>query len=134
MIVMAIHPACDCPGGAGHARIFTGWRVPSGARLPEGCAGWSAADVAGHVIGDLRATEAMAAGRYEEIEAGDPGSAAGDDPLAAWRVARADMMAALDPAALAPNAPRPGTPTISPGCLAIFGRPRDPAKFLEVRP
>jgi Mycothiol maleylpyruvate isomerase N-terminal domain len=52
---------------------------------PSPCAGWSAADVAGHVIGDLRATEAMARGRYEDTGASDPGSAAGDDPLAAWR-------------------------------------------------
>jgi uncharacterized protein (TIGR03086 family) len=71
------------------------------------CAGWSAADVAGHVIGDLRATEAMACGRDVEYEADDPGSAAGDDPLAAWRVARADMMAALDHAALARLVPGP---------------------------
>jgi uncharacterized protein (TIGR03083 family) len=68
---------------------------------PSPCAGWSAADVAGHVIGDLQATEAIARGRYTESEADAPGRAAGDDPLAAWRVARADMMAALDPAALA---------------------------------
>jgi hypothetical protein len=59
------------------------------------------------VIGDLRATEAMARGRYAETEAGDPGSGAGDDPLAAWRVARADMMAALGPAALARLVPGP---------------------------
>jgi Mycothiol maleylpyruvate isomerase N-terminal domain len=39
---------------------------------PSPCAGWSAADVAGHVIGGLRATEAMARGRYAESEAGDP--------------------------------------------------------------
>ncbi len=67
---------------------------------PSPCAGWRAADVAGHVIGDLRAVEAYAAGRDEEDSAADPRSAAGDDPLAAWRAARADMMAALDPAAL----------------------------------
>jgi uncharacterized protein (TIGR03086 family) len=74
------------------------------------CAGWSAADVAGHVIGDLRGTEAMARGRDVQYEAGDPGSAAGDDPLAAWRVARADLMAALDPAALARLVPGPWGP------------------------
>lgn len=49
----------------------------------------------------------MARGRYPESEADDPGSAAGDDPLAAWRVARADMMAPLDPAALARRVPGP---------------------------
>jgi len=70
----------------------------------------SAADVAGHVIGDLRATEALARGRDEENEAKDPASAAGDDPLAAWRVARAGMMAAMDPAALARIVPGPWGP------------------------
>lgn len=74
---------------------------------PSPCAGWSAADVAGHVIGDLRATEAMARGRHEETGPGDPGSAAGADPLAAWRVARGEMMAALDPSALARLVPGP---------------------------
>ena len=74
---------------------------------PSPCAGWSAADVAGHVIGALRETEALAHGRYTDGEADDPGSAAGDDPLAAWRVARADMMAALDAAALARLVPGP---------------------------
>jgi uncharacterized protein (TIGR03086 family) len=79
---------------------------------PSPCAGWSAADVAGHVIGDLRAVEAYATGRDEEGwdeegSAADPRSAAGDDPLVAWRVARADMMAALDPAALGRPVPLP---------------------------
>ena len=74
---------------------------------PSPCAGWSAADVAGHVIGDLRETEALARGRFTGTRADDPGSAAGDDPLAAWRAARADMMAALDPVALARLVPGP---------------------------
>jgi uncharacterized protein (TIGR03086 family) len=47
------------------------------------------------------------AGRYEDTGASDLGSAADDDPLAAWRVARADMMAALDSAALARLVPGP---------------------------
>jgi uncharacterized protein (TIGR03086 family) len=42
-----------------------------------------------------------------EPGADDPGSAVGDDPLAAWRAARADMMGALDPAALARLVPGP---------------------------
>lgn len=76
------------------------------ARSP--CAGWSAADVAGHVIGGLRETEKLARGRYEENEEPEhPGSAIGDDPLAAWRMARADMMAALDPSAQARLVPGP---------------------------
>lgn len=81
--------------------------APGRWNAPSPCAGWSAADVAGHVIGDLRETEAMARGRDTESEADDPGSAAGDDPLAAWRVARIDMMAALDSAALARLVPGP---------------------------
>ena len=67
---------------------------------PSPCDGWNAADVVRHVIGDLRGIEAYATGRPLETAA-DPRSAAGDDPLAAWRAARADMMAALDGAALA---------------------------------
>jgi uncharacterized protein (TIGR03086 family) len=74
---------------------------------PSPCAGWCAADVAGHVIGDLRAIEAYATGRDENGAAPDPRSAAGEDPLAAWRAARADMMAVLDPVALARPVPLP---------------------------
>jgi uncharacterized protein (TIGR03086 family) len=75
---------------------------------PSPCAGWSAADVAGHVVGDLREVEAYATRRDTGDRADDdPGSAVGDDPLAAWRAARADMMAALDPAALARLVPLP---------------------------
>jgi uncharacterized protein (TIGR03083 family) len=109
--------------------------APSRWTAPSPCAGWSAADVAGHVIGDLRATEAMTHGRYTENEADDPGSAAGDDPLAARRAARADMMAALDQAALARFAPLARlSGLVGPECavpedaddltrlLAIFGR------------
>jgi uncharacterized protein (TIGR03086 family) len=78
---------------------------------PSPCASWSAADVAGHVIGGLRKTEALARGRYEENERAEhPGSAIGDDPLAAWRLARADMMAALEPSALARLVPGPWGP------------------------
>ena len=63
------------------------------------------------MIGGLRETEALARGRYEETQAAEhPGSAIGDDPLAAWRLARADMMAALDPPALARLVPGPWGP------------------------
>ena len=82
--------------------------VPPGHwNAPSPCAGWSALDVAGHAIGNLRATEAMARGRYVEYGPENPGSAAGHDPLAAWRAARADLMAALGPAALARLLPGP---------------------------
>ena len=67
--------------------------------------------VTDHVTGDVgggptrrivqRATKAMACGLDAEYGAASPGSVDGDDPLAAWRVAPADLMAALDPAALA---------------------------------
>jgi len=74
---------------------------------PSPCEGWSAVDVAGHVIGRLRAVEAFATGSQEAPEAAAPGSAAGDDPLAAWRSAREDMMAVLEPRALARRVPLP---------------------------
>jgi uncharacterized protein (TIGR03086 family) len=74
---------------------------------PSPCAAWSAADVVGHVIGGLRETEALARGRDTESEPAQLGFAAVDDPLAAWRAARADMMAALDPPALAQLVPGP---------------------------
>lgn len=80
---------------------------------PSPCAGWQAVDVAGHVINDLRAVQAYATRRDETASSPDPRSAAGDDPLAAWRAARADMMAALDPAALARPVPQPWGETIS---------------------
>ena len=100
----------------GFVRALHGFEAVLGAvargywSAPSPCASWSAADVAGHVIGDLRATEAMAHGRDVEYEAADPGSAAGSDLVAAWRVARADLMAALDPAALARLVPGPWGP------------------------
>jgi uncharacterized protein (TIGR03086 family) len=74
---------------------------------PSPCEGWCAVDVAGHVIGELRAVEAYATGHDEIDSPADPRPAAGDDPVAAWRAARADMMAALDPAALARPVPLP---------------------------
>jgi uncharacterized protein (TIGR03086 family) len=74
---------------------------------PSPCEGWCAVDVAGHVIGELRAVEAYATGHDEIDSPADPGPAAGDDPVAAWRAARADMMAALDAAALARPVPLP---------------------------
>jgi uncharacterized protein (TIGR03086 family) len=82
--------------------------VPPGRwAAPSPCEGWCAADVAGHVIGALRAIQARAAGRAVPEAAALPRSAAGDDPLVAWRAARADMMAVLGPAALARPVPLP---------------------------
>ncbi len=74
---------------------------------PSPCEGWCAADVAGHVTGALRAIEARATGRQDADGGADPGSAAGAGPLAAWRAARADMMAVLEPAALSRPVPLP---------------------------
>ena len=74
---------------------------------PSPCDGWNASDVVGHVIGNLRSVEALATGTQEAPRAAAPRSAAGADPLAAWRRARADMMAVLDPAALARGVPLP---------------------------
>jgi uncharacterized protein (TIGR03086 family) len=81
---------------------------------PSPCPGCCAADVAGHVIGQLRTVEVYATGgwtaiaRLEQDSAADLRSAAGDDPVAAWRAARADMMAVLDAAALARPVPLMG--------------------------
>lgn len=80
---------------------------------PSPCQGWCAADVAGHVIGQLRTVEVYATGGWravalEDDSAADPRSAAGDDPVAAWRAARADMMAVLDAAGLARPVPLMG--------------------------
>jgi len=72
---------------------------------PSPCEGWSAVDVAGHVIGNLRAVEAFATGSQEAADPAAPRSVAGDDPLAAWRSAREDMMAVLEPRALARGVP-----------------------------
>jgi uncharacterized protein (TIGR03086 family) len=77
------------------------------------CEGWYAVDVAGDVISDLRAVGAYATGRDETASAPDLRSAAGDDPLGAWRASRADMMAALDRAALARPVPQPWDEPIS---------------------
>lgn len=74
---------------------------------PSPCEGWCAVDVAGHVIGELRVVEAYATGHDEADSPAYPRPAAGDDPVAAWRAARADMTAALDPAALARPVPLP---------------------------
>jgi uncharacterized protein (TIGR03086 family) len=74
---------------------------------PSPCAGWSAADVAGHVVGNLQATEAFATGRDDGDRDAHPISAVGDDPLATWRAARADLVAVLDSRALAQIVPSP---------------------------
>ncbi|MFB4315889.1 TIGR03086 family metal-binding protein [Actinomadura sp. 21ATH] len=68
---------------------------------PSPCEGWSAADVAGHVIAGLMAVRARAAGRPLPESEPDRREAAGEDPAATWRAVRGDMIAALTPEALA---------------------------------
>jgi len=46
---------------------------------PSPCAGWNATDVAGHVIGNLRAIEAYATGRDKEDSAVGPAFAVPED-------------------------------------------------------
>jgi uncharacterized protein (TIGR03086 family) len=87
--------------------LVLGGVTPGRWDAPSPCAGWSAADVAGHVVGNLRATEAFATGRDDGDRDAHPISAVGDDPLAAWRVARADLIAVLDSRALAQTVPSP---------------------------
>jgi len=71
--------------------------------VPSPCRGWSAADVVEHVAGGLRAIRLLAAGDSPS----DPLSAAGADPLALWRAARADLLEVLDDAALTRNVTLP---------------------------
>lgn len=76
--------------------------TPSGRWLsPSPCEGWCAVDVAGHVTAGLLVVEARAAGRPLPEADPDWRELAGKDPVATWRKARADMMAALTPDALA---------------------------------
>jgi uncharacterized protein (TIGR03086 family) len=81
--------------------------APDGWAAPSPCDGWSAADVARHVTGDLRSVQAFAIGCPEEDVAAQPGPAAGGEALTAWHAARTDMMAALDQAGLARPVPLP---------------------------
>ncbi|MEU5880693.1 TIGR03086 family metal-binding protein [Spirillospora sp. NPDC047279] len=64
---------------------------------PSPCEGWSAIDVAGHIIGGILTIEARAAGRTPPEVGHD---LAPDDPLAAWHAARSAAMAALTSEAL----------------------------------
>lgn len=111
----------SCPDGErlagvvldGFVRALDGFEVvaagvvPGRWGAPSPCEDWSAADVAGHVIGRLREVKAFATGIEVAGSAAGLRSAAGDDPVAAWRMARANMMAALTPAALARPVPLP---------------------------
>jgi uncharacterized protein (TIGR03086 family) len=84
---------------------------PSRWDAPSPCPGWSARDVAGHVILGLRSTQNLALDRQgEDNFPARPGAAAGNDPLTAWLAARKHLMAALTPRALARRVPGPWGP------------------------
>jgi uncharacterized protein (TIGR03086 family) len=67
---------------------------------PSPCAGWSARDVTGHVIGGQYAILAMATGEEAPDAGEEPGRFASGDALLAWRTARKECDAALTPEAL----------------------------------
>jgi uncharacterized protein (TIGR03086 family) len=75
--------------------------VPAGGwDKPSACAQWTVRDVAGHVIWGQHQLRAWATGEPYESSQGAPGSphpaeVAGDDPVAAWRAARAATRAAM---------------------------------------
>lgn len=79
---------------------------------PSACAEWSVRDVAGHGIWGQRQLRAWATGE-DYREQGGPGSThpstlAVDDPVATWRAARAESLAALTDEALGKLTPIPG--------------------------
>ncbi|WP_460307080.1 TIGR03086 family metal-binding protein [Actinocorallia aurea] len=67
---------------------------------PSPCAGWTARDVAGHVIAIQHEIVALTRGAVPPRAAESPGRFAGPDPLASWRSARAACTTALTPEAL----------------------------------
>ncbi|MFC9978002.1 TIGR03086 family metal-binding protein [Spirillospora sp. NPDC127200] len=67
---------------------------------PSPCTGWTALEVAGHVVGGQYAVLALATGEPEPDVTSDPARFCAGDPQAAWRSARKECAAALTPAAL----------------------------------
>jgi uncharacterized protein (TIGR03086 family) len=67
---------------------------------PTPCAGWTARDVAGHVIGGQHELRALATGEPPPGIGRAPGRFAGTDVPQSWRAARKDCAAALTPEAL----------------------------------
>lgn len=88
--------------------------VPAGAwDRPSMCTEWTVRDVAGHVIWGQRQLRAWATGTEYTDRGGAPGAPhpaplTGDDPVSAWREARAAALATLDEAALARTVPLTG--------------------------
>lgn len=83
-------------------------RVPADAwGNPSPCEGWTALDVAGHVISGLHMARLLASGGTPPREAPPTAEVVGDDPVASWRSARDATLAALTPEALARVVPGP---------------------------
>ncbi|HEY7486546.1 MAG TPA: TIGR03086 family metal-binding protein [Streptosporangiaceae bacterium] len=91
---------------SGYQRALDGFETvlgevpPDGWAAPSPCAGWSARDVAGHLIGGQYMIRALALGVERPETNAEPGQFAGTDPMESWRKARKDCAAALTPEAL----------------------------------
>jgi uncharacterized protein (TIGR03086 family) len=73
---------------------------PGGWAAPSPCTGWSAWDVAGHLIGGQHLIQSLATGQIPAEISEDPGRFCADDPARSWRRARADCTRALTETAL----------------------------------
>ncbi|MEU5883964.1 TIGR03086 family metal-binding protein [Spirillospora sp. NPDC047279] len=93
------HRALDLFEGVVGGVTRDGWDRPSP------CAGWTARDVAGHVIGGQYLIRAMATGAEQPDVAHDPGRYCAGDALLEWRTARKECATALTPEALRRQVP-----------------------------
>ncbi|RFU37286.1 TIGR03086 family protein [Actinomadura logoneensis] len=75
---------------------------------PSPCAGWTACQVAGHVIGGQYVIRALATGAPQPDVNTDPGRFCAGDVMLAWRAARKECAAALSDEALARPIPLGG--------------------------
>jgi uncharacterized protein (TIGR03086 family) len=83
-------------------------RVPADAwDNPSPCEGWSALEVAGHVISGLHLAGLLASGGVPPRQAPPTAEVVGEDPVASWQSAREATLAALTPDALARVVPGP---------------------------
>jgi uncharacterized protein (TIGR03086 family) len=83
-------------------------RVPAeGWDRPSPCEGWSALDVAAHLIGGVRMVSLLASGGSPSRERPPTREVVGDDPVASWESARDSALAALTPETLAAVVPGP---------------------------
>ncbi|MDX6740293.1 TIGR03086 family metal-binding protein [Actinocorallia sp. A-T 12471] len=83
--------------------------VPADAwEAPSPCAGWTARDVAGHVIGIQHEIIALTRGETPPDVSHTPARFARPDPLTAWKSARAACQSSLTPEALNRLIPFPG--------------------------